>query len=286
MNSKILESWKGMEATLATMHGKEAIIAPLFKESLQVNVSVPELFDTDRFGTFTRDIKRAGTQLETAREKALAAMKQTGTPLGIASEGSFGTHPAMPFVSVNIELVVLIDSINQLEIVGQHLSHTVQTRSKTISSPEEALSTALSWGFPEQGVILRQSEHSNRHIYKNITSEAELLKNSRLLLSRFFATSCFMETDMRAHRCPKRRESIKEATLSLIANCQSLCPMCSTPGFSVVRHIPGLPCTECGQASQLIKASVWSCQKCHYTKEETRQDLQFAEAKDCQWCNP
>jgi hypothetical protein len=81
------------------MHGKEQAIAPVLKESLDLYIEVPPEFNSDRFGTFTRDIPRAGSQLESARNKALAAMEVTGSDLGLASEGAFGPHPAMPWVA-------------------------------------------------------------------------------------------------------------------------------------------------------------------------------------------
>ena len=55
---------------LATMHQKEIVIAPLVEQELGVKVVVPENLDTDAFGTFTREIKRPGDQLEAARLKA------------------------------------------------------------------------------------------------------------------------------------------------------------------------------------------------------------------------
>ena len=57
-------------AVLATMHHKENVIAPLLKKQLGLEVVVPPNFNTDQFGTFTRDIKRPDTQIVTAKLKA------------------------------------------------------------------------------------------------------------------------------------------------------------------------------------------------------------------------
>jgi hypothetical protein len=62
-------------AVLATMHQKERVIAPILEENLGIKVIVPENFNTDAFGTFTREIKRPGNQIEVARLKAEKALE-------------------------------------------------------------------------------------------------------------------------------------------------------------------------------------------------------------------
>lgn len=52
------------------MHQKEKVIAPLLEQELCIKVIVPQDFNTDIFGTFTRDVKRPGTQIATAKLKA------------------------------------------------------------------------------------------------------------------------------------------------------------------------------------------------------------------------
>ncbi|NHB77752.1 hypothetical protein [Rhodobacter calidifons] len=60
---------------LGTMHGKAAAIAPPLAR-LGIAVVVPEGLDTDRFGTFTGEVPRAGGMVEAARAKALSTMTQ------------------------------------------------------------------------------------------------------------------------------------------------------------------------------------------------------------------
>lgn len=57
-------------AILATMHQKERVMAPILERELGVKILVPADLDTDYFGTFTREVKRLGTQIEAARQKA------------------------------------------------------------------------------------------------------------------------------------------------------------------------------------------------------------------------
>jgi hypothetical protein len=84
---------------LATMHQKEQVIAPIL-EHLGIKIVVPQGLNTDEFGTFSRDIKRPGDQLQAARLKAERAMALTGLTLAFASEGSFGPHPSIPYLGL------------------------------------------------------------------------------------------------------------------------------------------------------------------------------------------
>lgn len=68
---------------------------------------------------------KVNTPLETVRLKAFKALEWSNESLGIASEGSFGPHPSNPFISANEELIILVDTKNNLEIVGRYLTlHT------------------------------------------------------------------------------------------------------------------------------------------------------------------
>ncbi|MBL7537713.1 hypothetical protein INQ15_25330, partial [Escherichia coli] len=66
--------------------------------------------DTDRFGTFSRDVERTGSQLDAARAKIAAAFAEApDAQFALASEGSFGPHPYIPFAPLAREIVVLAD---------------------------------------------------------------------------------------------------------------------------------------------------------------------------------
>ena len=62
--------YRGARIALLTQHGKERVLAPLFALELDATLVVEGGFDTDALGTFTREVDRAGTQLEAARRKA------------------------------------------------------------------------------------------------------------------------------------------------------------------------------------------------------------------------
>jgi hypothetical protein len=48
--------FKGRNLVIATLHGKEKVIAPLLEHALGVKIIVPEKFDTDQYGTFSGEI--------------------------------------------------------------------------------------------------------------------------------------------------------------------------------------------------------------------------------------
>ena len=85
-------------AVLTTMHGKEVVISPAFQKRLGLRVETPTGLDTDALGTFTGEIARIGTIRETSIAKARLWMTTMGISIGIASEGSYGPHPHIPFI--------------------------------------------------------------------------------------------------------------------------------------------------------------------------------------------
>ena len=112
-------SYNNTSAVLATMHGKDRVIAPLLERDLGLRVELALGLNTDRFGTFSREIERKGSQLDAARAKIGAAFENAPyVRVGIASEGSFGPHPHIPFLALDRELILLIDRETVLELIG------------------------------------------------------------------------------------------------------------------------------------------------------------------------
>ncbi len=280
----IIASWRQSQAVIATMHGKERVIGPRLEAAFGISVLVPTTLNTDTFGTFTREVKRPHDQLETARQKALAGIKATGARIGIASEGSFGPHPTIPFVQANYEVVVLIDSETGFETVGTATATNVTPKGQWVTSAEEAVATATAWGFPVQGVIVRVSKEGRRGIYKEITSIDNLLDTTTRLLRPWWRRQIYLETDMRAHRCGARMETIAAATDNLIARITERCPACCWPGFSQHTFSGNLPCAHCGQATSLPTTRATRCRHCGHT--ETESLATTADPAECNYCNP
>jgi hypothetical protein len=274
-------------AVLATMHGKEQVIAPILEEQLGIHVVVPANFNTDHFGTFTGEIERTGTQIEAARLKAQRSLELTGERLAIASEGSFGPHPSSPFIASNLEIVLLLDTRHDIEIVGTALSMETNHSHKTVRTLKEAKDFASKIGFPQHGLIVSATQKSSPQdlIFKGIVSEASLKEALQTVFGQ--SPTALIQTDMRAMHNPTRLKVIAEATRDLVAKVGSFCPQCGWPGFGVTKRRIGLPCEWCLAPTELVLAVVSECKKCsHRIEQKYPEGKEFADPGRCLFCNP
>lgn len=276
------------------MHRKEEVIAPLLEHELGIQVRLPSAFaidfNTDRFGTFTRDVKRPADQLQTARLKIQTVLDATGQTLGIASEGAFGPHPALPYLPCNREMVVFVDRLYDLEIVGQVVSTQTNYRQQQVSTYAQALEFAYSIGFPDHGLVVIASSEADgqthsQSVIKGITTEEQLREAMQWALTQ--ANPVQVETDMRAMYNPTRMQVIAQATQELLKLIQSTCPACNLPGFSILEQKPGLPCQLCYLPTPLVRSVIYQCQTCDFQREdEFPKGVQTADPTYCPYCNP
>jgi hypothetical protein len=281
-----MQIFEGRKLLIATMHGKERVLAPILERELGVQTFISDKFDSDVFGTFTGEIERDGDQAEACKRKLLHAMEIEKCDLGLANEGAFWPDRVMPFLHIGQEIVMLIDKKNDLEIVAEYRSAS-NFFGLEVTSVEEAIDFAERVGFPEQGIIVRRKRGSGSGIFKDIRDIEELKRVVEANLSKWFRKSCFLETDMRAHRNPTRMKAIGEAGEMLVENILSLCDECSTPGFSVKEVVPGLECNICSMPTDLPKGVVRVCRRCGHKKvEEPVFDESKSIASFCEFCNP
>ncbi|PAX60196.1 DUF6671 family protein [Brunnivagina elsteri] len=276
-------------AILATMHKKEQVIAPILEQELGIKLIIRADLNTDSFGTFSRDIKRAGTQIEAARLKAEKALEITGEKIAIASEGSFAPHPHLPYISSNKEIVIFIDRELDLEIIGEEFSTDTNHNHQAIQNLESAFDFAKKVGFPEHGLIVMLNENpkDSSEVFKGINTESKLIEAVNLILKNSSTGKAHMETDMRAMYNPTRMKNIEKATRNLISKIKSCCPKCSTPGFTITQRIQGLPCGMCYAPTLLTKAVIYECKKCGFRKERLFPDgIELADPGQCTYCNP
>jgi hypothetical protein len=274
---------------LATMHQKEKVIAPLLQKELGVKTVVPQNFNTDIFGTFTREVKRPGTQIEAARIKAQKALELTGESLAIASEGSFAPHPLVPYISSNREIVILLDKVNNLEIIGEEFSTDTNFSHQIIKNLDDAHIFAKKVGFPEHGLVVWFESSSKRcnEIIKGITKETDLIDAVNSALQNSADGQVNIETDMRAMYNPTRMKNIEKATHSLLKKISSCCPQCHTPGFEITQRISGLPCELCHMPTTLTLTVIYQCKKCDFKQEKLFPNgEEFADPAQCMYCNP
>ena len=278
----------GETAVLATMHGKEQVIAPLLERFLGVRVVVPPWLDTDRFGTFSRDVARVGTPLDTARAKIRAGFELLPQArVGLASEGSFGPHPQVPFLAWGSEQVVLVDRASGLELVGRHEAPAPHFVHAQVHDVDAALAFAARVGFPRQGVIVMGVVDGQPApavaLAKNAYDRDTLIAAVRRALAA--GGTAALETDMRAHRNPHRMRCIRRATIDLLRAWRSPCPACARPGFVVSARRPGRPCGGCGAPTRQVLADERRCAGCGHVDQRLRDDGP-ADPAHCDACNP
>ncbi|MRX46215.1 DUF6671 family protein [Pedobacter puniceum] len=277
--------FNGRKLIIATKHHKEKLIAPILEKALGLTCFVDETFDTDTLGTFTGEVERTLDPIATAREKCLQAMRKNNCDLGLASEGSFGPHPSLFFVQADDEFLIFIDHKHGIEIIARELSTATNFNAKSIANEEELLAFAAEIGFPEHALILRPSKDNFTAIHKGI-NDAETLKKVFHQLNKEYQ-SVYAETDMRAMYNPTRMGVIEKATYKLLEKIQSHCPQCQMPGFTVTAAKPGLKCSLCGLPTKSTLSYVYSCQHCHFSKEEIYPNQKQTEDPTyCDYCNP
>jgi len=278
----------GERAVLATMHGKEQVIAPLALRFLGLHVELAQGLDTDSFGTFSREIDRAGSQIEAARAKIAAAFARSPEAhIGLASEGSFGPHPYLPFLPICREIVVLIDRSSGLELVGYHAGSETNFSHAVVDDVDAGRRFAERIGFPGHGIIVMGCKEGKPvpelALIKNATTWETLDQAIHSVLDG--RPTAFVEADMRAHRNPKRMRAIKRAMIDLVRRALSQCPDCDRPGFSMTDRLVGLPCSWCRQPTLLTMAEIWMCVGCGY-RQERPVAAAAADPGNCDGCNP
>ncbi|GAA4034087.1 DUF6671 family protein [Actimicrobium antarcticum] len=278
-------SYAGQQIAFLTQHGKEQVIAPILEPALGCVIKHVTGFDTDQLGTFTRDIRRPGSQLDAARRKARIGMELSGLSLGMASEGSFDLDPFAGMFPWNIELLVLIDDRLGIEVVGMaqgpgHSSHVQASDWPAVES------FAAGVGFPDHHLVLRPQDQDDTRVHKGVSDWTGLKASFEQCLAQSGNRQVFVETDLRAFANPSRMQHIEQAAQDLLKRLQSCCPECASPGYWVSERQPGLPCSVCGRPTSGYLTEVWKCGRCLHTSVQTRTDCAFAEPKHCASCNP
>lgn len=280
--------YQGRKAVLATKHQKQRVIRQSLRTAIGLKVCVPGELDTDLLGTFSGEVERLGTPREVALRKARLGMSATGLTLGLASEGSFGPHPYVPFVPSNHELLVFVDDELGFEVVEQVLSlktNFAHHAARTLEDLKDFLSRAC---FPSHGLIVRPNSGLQPGLlFKGITKIGALKEALERSASASADGLAHVETDMRAHMNPTRMQVIRELAVRLGRRLANLCLQCRTPGWGVVDAVRGLPCEWCGRETEMIRAEVLGCPRCDYRETHPRSDgLQVASPGECSWCNP
>jgi hypothetical protein len=276
-------SYLKKQILMASKHQKERVVAPIFKKYLGCHLLASDL-DTDQFGTFTGEVARLKDALSTCKDKAILAAKHSNYPYAVASEGSFGPHPQMPFFAYAQEWMVFVDLDLGLCIQEEWRTQETNYQTKLIEPKTDIQEFLKQTGFPSHALCL-QTANLKTVLAKGIQTEEELFhcleqgfkQENQLLLS----------TDMRAMMNPTRMQVIEKLAEKLALRILSLCPACQTPGYGQQGWAGYLNCRQCDWSSNVPAFEVWACMKCNYQEQKTRQDGKVSlEPQYCQFCNP
>jgi len=263
-------------------------VAPAMLHLLGLEVFVPDRIDTDVLGTFSGDVARPGSMLDTAVAKARLGMALEGCALGIASEGSYGMHPHVPFLRGGLEIMVMVDHERDLiiheELVvdGPHADH------RRVRPGDEVRGLLDEFDFPAHGLLVRPAvQQRARRGTASVRDVAELDHAVARAAEDSDDGHAVVFTDMRADRNPKRMANLVRLAHRLARRVRTPCPSCASPGFGVRRRPPGLPCRQCGTPSGMALGSVWGCVRCPHEDVREREDGRVrADPGACSFCNP
>ena len=277
--------YENLKIHFATKHEKEQILSPLFAP-YGLDCQMVEV-DTDKFGTFSGEVERAGSVRETLRKKIESARSILNNErLFLASEGSFGPHPVVGFLQTDLESLLLFDQELGIEIYAEYLCTSPVHAEKSLGPSDDFRAFLQEIKFPDHRVIVHP-ENGLSPIFKGLDTEGAV---GRAMFDSFLASSngrVTLATDLRANQNLTRRNAILKAGESLIEKLRSLCPDCGLPGFSIVRGLPGLPCSGCGEPSAIAARVQLECVKCDYTDDRPRPDgKSYVDPEECEHCNP
>lgn len=282
--------YAGQRVCLTTLHGKERVLARPFLHGLGADLVVCDR-DTDQLGTFSGEIERPADPITTCRRKAWLGLEATGLRLGLASEGSFGPHPAVPLLPVGQEVLVFVDRDRQLTVVEQRLELRTTFASRTVVPAELPGDGFRRWlhqvRFPSHALLARPVPPAAGPPIKAIRTPAELDEAVARCAAASAEGRVLLETDMRAHCNPTRMASIRRLGFQLVRRLRQPCPRCASPGWGRIEGIAGLPCRCCGTPTGLLAQERWSCSACAHSAWRPRRDgRRVADPMHCPWCNP
>ena len=277
--------YRGERVALLTRHGKQHVLRPVIEPALGCRIEHTDAFDTDRLGAFTREIARAGTQIEAATRKARLALSITGARVAVASEGSFGAGPYGALVPWNVECVLWLDERRALQVIGwaQGPAMSVQRELRTRDDLDQLARDA---GCPQHRLVLRPEHPDHPALHKGLDT-AEALGAAFAECQRVSSDGrVWAESDLRAHCNPTRQAVIRQAAEDLVRRLQSKCPTCRAPGYWIDSRVPGRPCRECGIPTREPVAERWRCVACDRTEDRPVDHGACADPARCDQCNP
>ena len=240
--------------------------------------------DTDAFGTFAGEVPRLDTPRNTAIDKAHAAVDASGLRLGVASEGTIGPDPLLPFTTSDLEIIAFVDADAGLVITEWETSTDIVAFRQTIRPADDLGDVMVRADFPRHGLIVRSHEGPGGLIVKGITQESDLI--AAIARCAAHNETVIVESDLRAQFSPTRMAVIAACAARLAERIATPCPECSSPGWGRIEPARGVPCSACGQeVASAIRADRLGCPACPAQREIPRSQTEI-DPRWCPFCNP
>lgn len=301
MSSSASHPYFAREVALASKHQKLNLIAPAFSELLQMNM-VEVAVDTDQLGTFTGEIERVDPPLETAIKKARLGIESSGIPLGLASEGSIGPDPLIPWIQSDYELLVLVDAEHNRIYSESFRSNEITVASVEIF-PDDFTSDSTNeywneyWNeylndflkkadFPGHALIVQPVSPISPIVFKGITGIDDLNSAIATSAEQSKLNKVRIQSDLRAMHSPSRQENIKKVAGLLAARIAAQCPQCNEPGWGRIGFNYGAQCSDCGQENpEVARDEILGCDICKHQISGRAINSEIDPSR-CHYCNP
>lgn len=275
----------GKEVIVTSKHEKSKVMQAAFTSLLDIKlIELP--LDTDQLGTFSGEVERVAPPLETAIAKAKLGINHSGSPLGIASEGSIGSDISIPWVSADYEVMVFVDAEHDVVISESLVSRDI-IAAKAMVRVGDLLDDFLQRAdFPHHSLIVQSLGSKTPFIVKGIRDLSALTLAIKEGAGLSPTGQVSLESDFRAMHSPSRQRNIAALAQLLATRIASLCPGCQAPGWGKVAVERGVPCSQCGEVNnQAIAAEILGCVQCEKraTGKIVKEKLDPAQ---CQFCNP
>lgn len=268
---------------LATKHGKLAQIAPAFDSLPDWQVELVEI-DTDVYGTFSGEVPRLLSPRDAAIEKAKAGARAAGFDYGIASEGTIGQHPQIPWINSDFEVLAFVDIKNDFAVVETLVSAEIQAFASQVTSESNLDELISKLDLPSHAANVIITTGDQRRYVKAIHQPEELRRVVAEALEQ--SANVEVENDFRAMSSPSRQANIRAVAEKLAARIDSKCPACNQIGWGKVGYEYGLPCSVCLEVVQSVPHSEkLACVACDYSELRSLGRDSVDPAR-CEHCNP
>lgn len=273
-----------IKVAVATKHGKLSQIAPAFDGLKAWQLELAQI-DTDEFGTFSGEVERTLSPRETVIEKAKAGARSLGLDYGIASEGTIGMHPHLPFINSDYELMAFVCLSKDVVVVESFLSAHITAYSQDVSHFSDLDEIFRRLDLPNHAANIVVETKLGRQVHKGFTDVNELRK----IIENHLADdtqSIRVESDFRAMNSPSRQANIAICAQRLAQRVGAKCPRCSHFGWGRIGYEYGLPCASCGLLNESVASGErLGCPSCDFVElNELAQEA--IDPSRCEFCNP